>query len=429
MAEMNNAALDTLLEVLKSSAADAWEVTDREESGWEFYFIRHKLDQHRAKNVRTFNVKVYRKFDTFLGSAGAEIACDASAEEMKRTVDGLCSDASYVRNPAYTLNKPKAAEAEEAPEEVDLEAISGDFIRAMAAVPETATEDLNSYEIFVSRIRRRFLNSEGIDVTAVYPSSMVEAVVNARRDGHEIELYRLFDSGSCDREQLTKDLSEALHYGRDRLVTVPTPALGKIDAVFSTDPARELYWYFIDRLSTAMVYRGISDWKPGDTVGPDNLTVQAVKFLPNSSENAAYDAEGAPIRDLTLIGGGKAESYWGGRQFSQYLGLEDSFQASNFAVTGGTESEADLRTGDYLEVVEFSDFQCDAITGDIAGEIRLAYLHKDGKVTPVCGGSVSGSMAEMAKTFRFSKELRQYDNLLIPSVTRLKDVTVTGAED
>ena len=428
MAEMNNAALDTLLEVLKSSAADAWEVTDREESGWEFYFIRHKLDQHRAKNVRTFNVKVYRKFDTFLGSAGAEIACDASAEEMKRTVDGLCSDASYVRNPAYTLNKPKAAEAEEAPEEVDLEAISGDFIRAMAAVPETATEDLNSYEIFVSRIRRRFLNSEGIDVTAVYPSSMLEAVVNARRDGHEIELYRLFDSGSCDREQLTKDLTEALHYGRDRLVTSPTPALEKMDVVFSTDPARELYWYFIDRLSTAMVYRGISDWKPGDTVGPENLTVQAVKFLPNSSENAAYDAEGAPIRDLTLIGGGKAESYWGGRQFSQYLGLEDSFQASNFAVTGGTESEADLRTGDYLEVVEFSDFQCDAITGDIAGEIRLAYLHKDGKVTPVSGGSVSGSMAEMAKTFRFSKELRQYDNLLIPSVTRIKDVTVTGVE-
>ena len=428
MAEMNNAALDTLLEVLKSSAADAWEVTDREESGWEFYFIRHKLDQHRAKDIRTFTVKVYRRFDTFLGSAGAEIACDASAEEMKRIVDGLCSDASYVRNPAYTLNTPKAAEAEEAPAEVDLEAISGDFIRAMAAVPETDTEDLNSYEIFVSRIRRRFLNSEGIDVTAVYPSSMLEAVVNARRDGHEIELYRLFDSGSCDREQLTKDLTEALHYGRDRLVTSPTPALEKMDVVFSTDPARELYWYFIDRLSTAMVYRGISDWKPGDTVGPENLTVQAVKFLPNSSENAAYDAEGAPIRDLTLIGGGKAESYWGGRQFSQYLGLEDSFQASNFAVTGGTESEADLRTGDYLEVVEFSDFQCDAITGDIAGEIRLAYLHKDGKVTPVSGGSVSGSMADMAKTFRFSKELRQYDNLLIPSLTRLKDVTITGSE-
>ena len=428
MAEKKDTALELLLDILKSSGADAWELTDREETGWEFYFIRHRLDQHRAKNIRAFSVKVYRKFDTFLGSAGAEIPCDASAEEMRRTVDGLCSDASYVRNPAYTLNQPGSGEEETAPEEPDPEAISGDFIRTMASLPETKTEDLNSYEIFVSRIRKRFLNSEGIDVTAVYPSSMLEAVINARREGHEIELYRLFESGTCDREQLTKDLTEALNYGRDRLVTSPTPALGKADVVFSTDPAKELYWYFIDRLNTSTVYRGISDWKPGDTVAPASLTLQAVKNLPNSSMNAAYDPEGAPIRDLTLIDHGKAVSYWGSRQFSQYLHVEDSFRASNFAVSGGTESEAELRTGDYLEVVEFSDFQCDYFTGDIAGEIRLAYLHQDGKVTPVSGGSVSGSMAEMISTFRFSKELRQYDCLLIPSVTRLKDVTVTGAE-
>ena len=420
--------LEQLLGILKTSGADAWEVADINEWGWEFYFIRHRLDQHRAKSVRAFSVKVYRKFEDFLGSAGAEIPCDASAEEMRRTVEGLCQDASYVRNPAYTLNQPKPAGPEEAQPDVNLEAISGDFIRAMASAPETAAEDLNSYEIFVSRIRTRFLNSEGIDVTAVYPSSMVEVVVNARKDGHEIELYRLLNSGTCDREQLAKELAETLTYGRDRLVTVPTPSLGKFDVVFSTDPARELYGYFADRLSTGMVFRGISDWKPGDMVAPANLTLKAVKHLPNSSRNAAYDAEGAPIRDVTLIENGKALRYWGGRQFSQYLKVDDSFIASNFAVSGGTESEADLRKGDYLEVVEFSDFQCDSITGDLAGEIRLGYLHRGGKVTPVSGGSVSGSIAEMIGGFRFSKELRQYDSLLIPSVTRLHGATVTGAE-
>ena len=216
-------------------------------------------------------------------------------------------------------------------------------------------------------------------------------------------------------------------YGRDRLVTVPTPALGKADIVFSTDPARELYSYFIDRLHTTMVYRGMSDWKTGDTVAPETLTVQAVKTLPNSSMNTPWDREGAPIRDLTLIDHGKAVSYWGGRQFSQYLGLESSFEASNFVVSGGTESAADLRSGDFLEVVEFSDFQADAITGDIAGEIRLGYLHQGGKVTPVSGGSVSGNIRELMNGFRFSKETRQYDCLLIPAVTRLQGVTVTGA--
>lgn len=420
--------LEQLLSILKSSGADAWEVTDTNEWGWEFYFIRHRLDQHRTKAVDSFAVKVYKNLEDgrFLGSASAQIAPDASEEEMRRTVEGLCRDASYVRNPFYTLNKPvKAGTAETAP--MDMKAVCADFLQTMRSLPETETEDLNSYEIFVSEIRRRFLNSEGVDVTDVYPSSMVEAVVNARKDGHEIELYRLFNSGTCSRETLTRELTEALTYGRDRLATSPTPALGKADVVFSTDPARELYLYFIDRLHTSMVYRGMSDWKTGETVAPENLTVRAVKTLPNSSGNTAWDAEGAPIRDLTLIENGKAVSYWGRRQFSQYLGLESSFEASNFTVSGGTETADNLRKGDFLEVVEFSDFQVDPIAGDIAGEIRLAYLHQGGSVTPVSGGSVSGNIRELLDGFRFSKETRQYDSLLIPSVTRLRGVTVTGA--
>ena len=421
--------LEQLLGILKTSGADAWEVADINEWGWEFYFIRHRLDQHRTKAVDSFSVKVYKKLEDgqFLGSASAQIAPDASEEEMRRTVDGLCRDASYVRNPFYTLNKPAEAEASESAP-LDMKAVCGDFLRTMRSLPETETEDLNSYEIFVSEIRRRFLNSEGVDVTSVYPSSMVEAVVNARKDSHEIELYRLLKSGTCDREQLTKELTEALAYGRDRLLTKPTPGLGKADVIFSTDPARELYSWFVSRLDTAMVYRGMSDWKIGDAVGPENLTIRAVRTLPNSSWNTPYDEEGAPIRDLTLIDGGKAAAYWGRRQFSQYMKLDSSFDVYNFAVTGGTESEEELRTGDYLEVVEFSDFQVDDITGDIAGEIRLAYLHQGGKVTPVSGGSVSGSMPELVKTMRFSKESRQYNCHLIPSVTRLQGVTIAGAD-
>ena len=73
MADMNNVALDTLLNVLKTSGADAWEVTDEEEKGWEFYFIRHSLDQHRVKDVRSFSVSVYKKFDDCLGRAEASI--------------------------------------------------------------------------------------------------------------------------------------------------------------------------------------------------------------------------------------------------------------------------------------------------------------------------------------------------------------------
>ena len=69
------------------------------------------------------------------------------------------------------------------------------------------------------------------------------------------------------------------------------------------------------------------------------------------------------------------------------------------------------------------------MTGDIFGEIRLAYYHDgQGGVTPVSGGSVSGSMLDLAASIRFSRETCQYNNYLIPAVTRLKDVSVAGGQ-
>ena len=426
---------DRLIEVLRTSGADAWEAADVVEKGWEFYFIRHRLDQNRSRRVRNFNVRVYRRFEDgkYLGSAGSKIPADAPEEEMRRIVADLCRNAEYVRNPAYTLNPPVPAENAEEEKKPDVRAISADFLRALQAVPETETEDLNSFEIFVSEIRRHFMNSEGIDVTADYPSSMLEAVVNARKEGREIELYRLYHSGSCDEKQVIRDLSETLRYGRDRLNTVPTPTLGKADVVFSTDAAREIYDWFISRMSAELVVRGVSDWKIGQDIQEggegDRVTARALRKLPNSSRNAAYDSEGAPVRDLTLIADGRAEHYFGSRQFSQYLRLEDSFIAGNFEITGGSATAEELREGPCLEVVEFSDFQVDSITGDLAGEIRLAYWNDGGKRIPVSGGSVSGSMREFAKTMRFSSAGRQFDNYRIPEVTRLKNVTVTGIRE
>ena len=156
------------------------------------------------------------------------------------------------------------------------------------------------------------------------------------------------------------------------------------------------------------------------------MTVTALRELDNSSCNQAFDGEGAPIRDTVLLSESVPQHYLGNRMFSSYLGLEDSFIPSNIAVAGGSHTEEELRRGKYLEVVEFSDFQVDEMTGDIFGEIRLAYWHDGEKTAPVSGGSLSGSMLDFVQEMYLSGETVQYDNLRIPALTLLKGVTVTG---
>ena len=425
---------DFILELLADSAADGWTVRDEVSEGWEFYFIRHNLDQNRIRHTEHITLTVYKKSDDgkFLGRASAKLAPTADRAETKALIDSLTHEAALVKNPVYELMTPAPAVMKADEAEVDVSKIAENFICTMKDLHETDGEDINSYEIFVDKITCRYVSSTGIDISYTYPVSQIEVIVNARKDEHEIELYRMFKSGTCDSEGLNEEISKAMQYGKDKLRAKKTPSLGTCDIVLSTDAALEVYEYFTARMSCDMKYMGISDWEIGREVAEgavgDKVTVEARRFLPNSSANAPYDAEGAPCRDMMIIKDGIAENRYGSRQFSQYLGLFDSFIPGNFAVSGGTSKAEEIRTGRYLEIVEFSDFQVSALNGDIFGEIRLGYLHDGSQVTAVEGGAVSGTMLDFAKDLQMSTEQKQYNNMLIPEVTRLKGVSITGAE-
>ncbi len=422
---------DKIIELLKKSEADAWEITDKKVEGWEFYFIRHQLDQNRVRDVEHITVTVFKKIENgkFLGKASEEIAPTATEEEAAKIIKQLCKNAAFVKNPYYELNKEQVTVVNK---NYDPEQMAKDYIEALQQIPETSTEDINSYEIFTECCTRRYVNSEGIDVTVTYPNSMAEVIVNARNDDHEIELYRMYKAGTCDKEHLVKELSDTLGIGKDRLDTKPTPALSKAAVVMSTEDACSVFEWLSVKMNASLKYRGYSDWEIGKevlkNVKGDKITIQGLKELPNSSFNFAVDSEGAKAHDMYIIKDNVAENYWGDCQFRYYTGVRDSFIVSNFKAEGGSYEEADLRTGTYLEPVEFSDFSVDTITGDIAGEIRLAYYHDGDKVTAVSGGSVSGNLGEILKDIKMTKQLKQYNNSLIPSVIRLENVTIAGAE-
>ncbi len=427
---MKQERIDILTKALKKSGAAAWELTDKAETGWEFYLIGDKLDQHRVREVNHVQLRVYSQgSDGQLGNAEGEIAPTADEAEMAEAVRSLLDASRYAMNPGWTLNRPSKqapAKAEPCPE---VEKVSADFLNAVIHLPQDETAYLNSSEIFVTRVTKRIMNSEGLDVTDTYPVSMAEIIVNARDQAHEIELYRMFHSGACDAPGLQARLRKAMRYGQDKLIAQPTPPVGSMDLVLSTEAAIEVYDWYLAHLNAMFKYRGYSDWEIGTPIAEgegDKVTLRARTALPNSSRNCRFDAEGAWTRDMVLMKGNVPQAFFGARQFAQYLKLEDSFTPGNFEVEGGNAGAKALLEGDYLEVVEFSAFQIDPVSGDLAGEIRLGYLHQGDQVTIVSGGSVSGNMAELTGSIRFSRETSQYDHFLIPTVTRLRNVSVAG---
>ncbi len=419
--------------IVSESGADAWQIADVKTTGWEFYFIRHRLDQNRAKEVEQITLTVYKKSEdgTGIGLASAVISPTENEDNIRKLASDLVYRASLVKNKIFALNKPRAFEPLKVPE-VPLKDDAEAFLSAMNAIRETPEEDLNSFEIFVNRNTRHLLTSEGIDILEEYPTSTLDVVVNARKDDREIELYRLMHFGNCDAALLKQDIENLMHFGRDRLRAVPTPALGNAAVVLSTDASLSVYEYFLDNLNAAYLVRGVSPFEIGKPLAEefkgDKVTLRSLRMLPGSPDNFACDAEGAPVRDADLIREGVPAEFVGSRMYAQYLGLEDAFSVTNWSVSGGTRTAEAIRTGEFLEIVEFSDFQVDSMTGDIFGEIRLAYYH-DGKgnVQPVTGGSVSGSMLDNIADLAMTEETRCYANARIPAATRLEHVTIAGA--
>ena len=99
--------LELLKQKLNALPCDAWELTETEKRGWEFYFIRHRLDQNRAVRVKTVGVKLYKAIEEdgqkFLGSASGEIPPTASEKEIDERLNALLYQAADLTAPESRL--------------------------------------------------------------------------------------------------------------------------------------------------------------------------------------------------------------------------------------------------------------------------------------------------------------------------------------
>ncbi len=418
----------------------AWRIIDRQIRGQELFLIHREVDMQRSKDVRHTDVTVYRDFqegpNRYRGSVLVEIHPTYTSEEIRALIHQSLDSAQYVRNEHYPLVEP-GSEALEIPES---SFAARSLERWLAPLAESIYDHkggeevrINSTELFLDRVDTRIINSLGLDVGYHTYEGYLELIVESSGSAGEVELYREMSFSDFEPDALAAEVHQQLRYCRDRAVARPAPHLKRCPVLISGDAVSDFFQYYLTQSSAESVYSGISKAKVGDSIqggqiAGDTINLTLEPYLKNSPSSAPYDHDGFAVHSTGIIEAGVMKRYWGPLRFCHYLDVAPTGAFRNFSVTPGSKAREELRRGAHLEVVSFSDFISEALTGDFGGEFRLAYYtDPDGQRYPVTGGSVSGNIRDVQAQMYLSRETQSTTGFQGPLAIRLPEISVAGS--
>jgi len=418
----------------------AWRIIDRQIRGQELFFIRREVDMQRSKDVRHTALTVYRDFqegpNRYRGSVLVQIHPTYTSAEIRALIQQSLDSAQYVRNEHYPLVE-SGSEALEMPESSfaarSLEQWLAPLAETIYAQEDGEEGRINSIELFLDRVDTRIINSMGLDVGYHTYEGYLELIVESSGSAGEVELYRSLRFSDFEPEMLAAEVREQLRYCRDRAVAAPAPHLKRCPVLISGDPVSDFFQYYLSQSAAESVYSGISRAKVGESIQGREITGDAINltlepYLENSPTSAPYDYDGFAVHSTKIIEAGLLKRYWGPLRFCHYLDVPPTGAVGNFTVAPGAKSIEELRLGPHLEVVYFSDFITEALTGDFGGEFRLAYYtDPDGQRYPVTGGSVSGNIKDVQAQVFLSREKQSTTGFQGPLVIRLPQISVAGS--
>lgn len=426
--------------IASSGKTDGFKIIETKIIASELFFVKKDLDMYRAKDIHNFNITVYKNFEeegiAYTGSSSALVHPTMSDEEILEVIEEVSFAASFIKNKYYPLVQPSDKIQPEIVSNFSEKTINEWLPILTTAIYNSDVCDkggINSSEVFLNKIYTRIVSSTGIDVSFTTYKGEVEFITNWKEDAEEIELYKHINFSEINCDLIDEKVKEMLIISKEKAIASPTPPLGKCNILLNGSPVIELLNYYLAQSSAKTVYNGMSTAKlgeniQGDDVQGDFITLTLDPFMRNSTKSSPYDTDGFPVTSVQIFKNGVLNMYHGDFRHCYYLDIEPTGNISNSIIEGGTHSIDELKKDSYLEIIAFSDFQIDTLTGDFAGEIRLGWYFDGTNTIPVTGGSISGNIKELQKKMYLSKELQTDNNFVGPKVIKLLDVSVAGIE-
>lgn len=428
-----------IIELLNNhQKVDEWKIVKIDTSSNELFFIKDELQMNRAKDVSKFTVTVYKNFEIdgkkYKGSSSTNLSPLYTKDEINQKIDQAALAASFVKNEYYDIPEPTNEKAEK----IECKFESGDFLESISNLVKDLYEEnnqfdasINSSEFFINKRNVAIMNSKGLDISYVNYRGLIELITEAKGEKEAIELYDTINFGDYDKEEIKKAIKEQLYNTSLRAKAVLLPNIGDIPVILNGKASQDLWQYYISQASANSKYQhlhnnNIGDTLQGeDTIG-DKVTITMCPILQNSTFNSYYDGDGIFLKETVLIEEGIIKNFYASKQYADYLNVTPTGVLVNRVVKPGRYSEKELKQGEYLEVVSFSAFQSDPMTGNFGGEFRLGIYFDGEKEIPVTLGTVRGNIKEAQKEMYLSKETVRENRFSGPKIIKFNKLTIAG---
>ncbi|MBI2147789.1 hypothetical protein HYU19_04930 [Candidatus Woesearchaeota archaeon] len=297
---------------------------------------------------------------------------------------------------------------------------------------------LNGMEIHASITERRVLNSKGVDVHQKATEIYIETVITAVDGKRESEFFPAMTVSRLSDVDVTAFVKKYVTFAKDVLSSSP-PCLFTGAVVLSEDAIPD---FFAPRIDDAPLtahtfgsthYMGLARYEKGKQVIPgkvqgDKITLVNDPLVPLNPASQRFDRDGIAARRQVLIDKGIFVGFVASKRFADYLKIQPSGPLGVIELGAGSKTVKELYQQPCIEIVSFSSFVPNSLSGDFAAEIRLGYLHKDGQKLPFKGGMVSGNVFEAFANVYFSEETITIPDYSGPKAVRFEKLTVSGRE-
>lgn len=422
------------IELLKKLLGENKEVSDYKinfvgtESS-ELFFVGKKLETARATDVCDILVTVYKDHDGKKGESAFSVYESMTEADLKEKIAAAVTRAKLVSNEPYDIVSGKIAQRDVPSNFSDYEPkeLAALIAKAVQKADLLVSGAINALEIFVYRHETKVLNSKGVDVTEIKYDAMIEAIPTWNENGESVELYEAYRFTEFDEAEIIAEINEKMREVRDRRHAVKPTEKIEADVVLNMQEAGELFSELAGDLNYASVYSHLNLHKLGEDLqhgDGDKITITMKGEMKGSDYSAAFDSDGFELADKTIVENGKVTGYYGMNRFAAYLGEKPTGNLRCVGVNAGTLSDDELEKTTYLECISLSGLQLDLYNDYIGGEIRLAYLHKDGKTIPVTGISMSGRLSNVLSSIRLSDKVKVRRNYGGPYKVLLKGMEI-----